>query len=218
MKHLDLCGVELIIYDAPTGISCSGGADSSLLLYFLMKYSNDKIYILSTGNKAKQFKNVTITNNVIQKCIELTGNLNIEHHSTFCDHQTNSSLFDKVDYYRKNKLINVFYTGITANPPKHITDTFIDEVTEVNRNPTIMKDVLHNNNKTYTPWINIDKKKLGQIYKEYNLIDSLFVHTRSCEWVPSYQGYSAEGLNIGLGHCGKCWWCQEREWGFGRLQ
>jgi hypothetical protein len=173
-----------------------------------MKYSNDKIYILSTGNKARQFKNVTTTNNVIQKCIELTGNINIEHHSTFCDHQTLSNIFDKLDYYRKNKLINIFYTGITANPPKSITDTFIEEVTEVDRNPTIMKDVLRNNNKAYTPWINIDKKKLAQIYKEYNLIDSLFVYTRSCEW---------EAQNVKdpkLGHCGICWWCQERAWGF----
>jgi len=207
-KELNLSGVNLKIYEGPIGISCSGGADSSLLLYFLMKYSNDKIYILSTGNKARQFKNVTTTNNVIQKCIELTGNMNIEHHSTFCDHQTLSNIFDKLDYYRKNKLINIFYTGITANPPKSITDTFIEEVTEVDRNPTIMKDVLRNNNKAYTPWINIDKKKLAQIYKEYNLIDSLFVYTRSCEW---------EAQNVKdpkLGHCGICWWCQERAWGF----
>lgn len=207
-KELNLSGVNLKIYEGPIGISCSGGADSSLLLYFLMKYSNEKIYILSTGNKARQFKNVTITNNVIQKCIELTGNMNIEHHSTFCDHQTLSNIFDKLDYYRKNKLINIFYTGITANPPKSITDTFIEEVTEVDRNPTIMKDVLRNNNKAYTPWINIDKKKLAQIYKEYNLIDSLFVYTRSCEW---------EAQNVKdpkLGHCGICWWCQERAWGF----
>ena len=207
-KELNLSGINLKIYEGPIGISCSGGADSSLLLYFLMKYSNDKIYILSTGNKAKQFKNVTITNNVIQKCIELTGNMNIEHHSTFCDYQTLSNIFDKLDYYRKNKLINIFYTGITANPPKFITDTFIEEVSEVDRNPTIMKAVLRNNNKTYTPWINIDKKKLAQIYKEYNLIDSLFVHTRSCEW---------ETQNVQdpkLGHCGICWWCQERAWGF----
>ncbi|RZD43569.1 MAG: hypothetical protein CXT73_00150 [Methanobacteriota archaeon] len=207
-KELNLSGINLKIYEGPIGISCSGGADSSLLLYFLMKYSNDKIYILSTGNKAKQFKNVTIINNVIQKCIELTGNMNIEHHSTFCDYQTLSNIFDKLDYYRKNKLINIFYTGITANPPKFITDTFIEEVSEVDRNPTIMKAVLRNNNKTYTPWINIDKKKLAQIYKEYNLIDSLFVHTRSCEW---------ETQNVKdpkLGHCGICWWCQERAWGF----
>ena len=207
-KELNLSGVNLKIYEGPIGISCSGGADSSLLLYFLMKYSNDKIYILSTGNKARQFKNVTITNNVIQKCIELTGNMNIEHHSTFCDHQTLSNIFDKLDYYIKNKLINIFYTGITANPPKSITDTFIKKVTEVERDPTIMKDVLRNNNKAYTPWINIDKKKLAQIYKEYNLIDSLFVYTRSCEW---------EAQNVKdpkLGHCGICWWCQERAWGF----
>ena len=80
LKELNLSGVKLKIYEGPIGISCSGGVDSSLLLYFLMKYSKNKIYIFSTGNKAKQFKNVIVTNKIIQKCIELTGNMNIEHH------------------------------------------------------------------------------------------------------------------------------------------
>ena len=51
-------------------------------------------------------------------------------------------------------------------------------------------------------------KKTSNLYKEYNLIDSLFVYTRSCEW---------EAQNVKdpkLGHCGICWWCQERAWGF----
>jgi 7-cyano-7-deazaguanine synthase in queuosine biosynthesis len=214
MKYLDLCGVELIIYDGPKGISCSGGADSSLLLYFLMKYSNDKIYILSTGNKAKQFKNVTITNNVIQKCIKLTRNMNIEHHSTYCDKQSLNNLFDKLEYYRKNKLIDIFHTGITANPPRHITDTFFHETGETaDRDPTVERKVLLYDNTIYTPWCNIDKKKLAQIYREYNLIDKLFAHTRSCEW----EDESEKNKDPGLGHCGICWWCQEREWGFDQL-
>ena len=175
-----------------------------------MKYSKNKIYIFSTGNKAKQFKNVIVTNKIIQKCIELTGNMNIEHHSTFCDHQTLSNVFDKTSYYIKNKLVNVIYTGVTANPPKHVTNTFIEKISETDRDPTIKRDVLSNNNAVYTPWYNIDKKKLAQIYKEYNLIDNLFVHTRSCEW-------QYKGEDPGLGHCGICWWCQEREWGFDQL-
>ena len=208
LKELNLSGVKLKIYEGPIGISCSGGADSSLLLYFLMKYSKNKIYIFSTGNKAKQFKNITITNNVIQKCIELTGNINIEHHSTFCNHQTLSNIFDKTSYYIKNKLVNIIYTGLTANPPKYITDTFIEEISEVDRDPTVERKVLLYDNTIYTPWCNIDKKKLAQIYREYNLIDKLFAHTRSCEWEKQ------SNKDPGLGHCGICWWCQERIWGF----
>ena len=53
---------------------------------------------------------------------------------------------------------------------------------------------------------NFDKKELAQIYKEYDLLDTLFPVTRSCE-----------GWQNITGHCGKCWWCEERMWGFGKL-
>ena len=52
------------------------------------------------------------------------------------------------------------------------------------------------------------QKIIEAFSEEYNLIDSLFVYTRSCEW---------EAQNVKdpkLGHCGICWWCQERAWGF----
>ena len=74
------------------------------------------------------------------------------------------------------------------------------------------RNLLHKNNTIYTPWSNIDKKKLAEIYKKYTLIDTLFNHTRSCEWTSHNQGHLIQ--NPGLNHCGVCWWCQEREWGF----
>jgi len=212
-KELNLCNVNLKIYNGPTGITCSGGADSSLLLYFLMKHSVDKIYIFTTGNKEKEFKNITITNNVIQRCIELTGNTNIEHCTVSHDKQTNENVFGKPGQYIEKKLINILYTGVTANPPKYITDAFIGENLTGpigNRDPNMKKNTLRKNNRMYTPWRNIDKKKLAEIYKKYTLIDTLFNHTRSCEWYPDYNSPPNPGLN----HCGACWWCQERAWGF----
>jgi hypothetical protein len=53
---------------------------------------------------------------------------------------------------------------------------------------------------------------LHDIYEKYNLMDTLYPVTRSCEWV-SYTNWPDPGNN----HCGKCWWCQERVWGFGKL-
>ena len=212
-KELNLCDVNLKIYNGPIGITCSGGADSSLLLYFLMKHSVDKIYIFTTGNKEKEFKNITITNNVMQQCIELTENTNIEHCIVSSDKQTIENIFEEPTQYIEKKLINMLYTGVTADPPKYITDTFIGKNLTGsidNRDPNMKKNTLHNNNTVYTPWCNIDKKKLADIYKKYTLIDSLFNYTRSCEWEPSKINIPNPGLN----HCGVCWWCQEREWGF----
>ena len=36
----------------------------------------------------------------------------------------------------------------------------------------------------------------------------LFPVTRSCELKGKLEYY---------GHCGKCWWCEERQWGFDQL-
>jgi 7-cyano-7-deazaguanine synthase in queuosine biosynthesis len=44
------------------------------------------------------------------------------------------------------------------------------------------------------------------IYKILNLETELFPITRSCENDDHIES-----------HCGKCWWCQERIWAFGRL-
>jgi len=60
----------------------------------------------------------------------------------------------------------------------------------------------------FAPFSNVDKKAIAELYEHYNLIDTLFPMTRSCEAETNY--FSK--------HCGKCWWCGEREYGFGRLQ
>ena len=104
-KELNLCNVNLKIYNGPIGITCSGGADSSLLLYFLMKHSIDKIYIFTAGIKEKEFRNITIANTVIQKCIELTKNTNIEHcTATAYDKQTIENIFEEPTQYIEKKI------------------------------------------------------------------------------------------------------------------
>jgi tRNA(Ile)-lysidine synthase TilS/MesJ len=47
---------NLELLEGPIGISCSGGADSSLLLYLLMKHSKEKIHIFTSVSNFKQRK------------------------------------------------------------------------------------------------------------------------------------------------------------------
>ena len=60
--------------------------------------------------------------------------------------------------------------------------------------------------------INIIKDTIGlptaKIYQELDLMETLFPVTRSCEVTDKIEYY---------GHCGKCWWCEERHWGFGNV-
>lgn len=217
VKSVDVAGVNLNIHTGPIGVSCSGGADSSILLYNLMKHCEDKIYIFSTGNNQRSRHNVSVATKVVERCIQLTGNSNVEHHISYCEVQQSSTLFPKLKYYIKNGIVNVIYTGITENPPVEISNNFKLSITETNRNPGIEKKLYHSDNDTfYTPWANVDKRTIAKMYTDNDLLDSLFTYTRSCEYDPTSE-YFENIEDPGTGHCGECWWCEERQWAFGRL-
>jgi 7-cyano-7-deazaguanine synthase in queuosine biosynthesis len=212
-------GVNLDIYEGPIGVSCSGGADSSILLYYLMREVEQKIYICTTGNNQRNRYNVTGASRVVEKLIQLTGNSNIEHHISYCEVQTSEELFPKLATYFKNNTVNIFYTGITSNPPVEVTDKFKLKITEHDRSEK-KKDLLiqiPNVGLAYTPWANVDKRKIAEMYKEANLLEELFPLTRSCEYDPT-SSFFDKVEDPGMGHCGSCWWCEERQWAFGRLE
>ena len=203
MKLIKISNVEIDIHHGPIGISCSGGADSSLLLYVLLQHSTDPIHVFTCTSEFKNYASVVTTTSVIKKCIELTKNNNIFHHVQYVKKQSIENLFYKTQF----DAINILYTGITSNPPLDVQHTFKTRSEENHeRDPTKVRSLYSLVNKIYTPFTNIDKQKVAQMYTELNLTDSLFPVTRSCE-----------SLTLTEGHCGECWWCEERKWGFGRL-
>jgi 7-cyano-7-deazaguanine synthase in queuosine biosynthesis len=208
MKTINICGVNIDIYNKP-GISVSGGADSALLLYILMTNATDTIHIFTTGNNQKFRRNVIVATSLVEKLIQITNNSNVEHHISYEEIQNTKTLYPKLGFYKKTGLVDVIYTGITANPPKHIAATFKFPITENNRDP----EVQHNTKLGifYTPFCNHDKSKIAEIYKKLKITE-VFNYTRSCEY---HNEMSIQ--DPGLGHCGECWWCQERIWAFGRL-
>ena len=161
------------------------------------------IHVFTCASKQKNYSSINSNINVIKKCIELTNNTNVFHHIHYVEQQTAENFF----LYSHFKLIKVLYTAITRNPPKEVTDTFIEESTEDwERNPNQNRDLYHRNNSIYTPFHRIDKKSISEMYAELGLLSSLFPLTRSCE-----------NNQITEGHCGECWWCEERKWAFNKL-
>ena len=198
------------MYPGSIGICVSGGADSALMLYFALKYSTSITHIFSLANQNKWLRNTHAAINVIGKCAELTGNYNFVHHIAYDTVQTKENLFLLPMQYIVDNTISTIYTGVTKNPPFDVIDTFTLENTEHNeRDPTVLRSVKKGD--WYMPWTNIDKQDLCDIYQQHNLLDTLFPITRSCEWI------NQEWPDPGDDHCGKCWWCEERQWGFGRL-
>jgi len=217
-KSIDCAGTNLDIYDEPVGINLSGGADSAILLYHLMKHSKDTIHIFSIGINEKLRVTIPVAKQVIEACIRLTGNTNVDHHISISDNL--DGLWDMPTEFIEEKRVKVVYSGVTSIPPKKVIDTFKLESQElVNRDPNVERDVLRFGNAIYSPWTNIDKKAIASMYKKENLIETLFSITRSCEYEPLATHNIYENIkDPGTGHCGICWWCEERYWAFGRLQ
>jgi hypothetical protein len=209
-KH-NLCGVEFNIYKGPNAISVSGGADSALLLYFLLKYTKDRVHIFTLADGTKNIINAKSAMDVVYKCALLTDNYNFEHHIDYSPNFVDSFVERLPFQYLEKKEFNVLYAGITNLPPTEDRRSFYGDFYEETRNPNITKEVFRYNF-SYIPWANNDKKKIAQIYKEFDLLHTLFPVTRSCEW-----NEKVGGTNPGTNHCGNCWWCHERKWAFGRL-
>ena len=208
MKRINLSNDTFVdIPDGPIGISCSGGVDSSLLLYILMANCTDTIHIFTLSNDRKGRANAVIVPKVIERCIQLTGNLNVIQHSYYAADQIENTLFDVPREYLKNKTISCIFFAITANPPADVV--FAAQGSEQsNRDPLTIKKEIEYDGFLYQPFVNKDKKTIADIYKQLNLMETLFPVTRSCEQIGKLEYYD---------HCGKCWWCEERQWGFGRV-
>lgn len=203
MKTITVSNIEIDIHEGKVGICASGGVDSSLLLYILMSHLSVPLHIFTCTNKKKNFSNLKAITNVIKKCIDLTDNKNIFHHIHYVEEQNENNMY----LFSHFSLVKILYTGITQNPPIEVTDTWNQPTTEnVERNPNIKRDLYHRNDTFYTPFHRINKKVIYEMYKELNLLDSLYPLTRSCE-----------NEDLLEGHCGECWWCEERLWGFGQL-
>jgi 7-cyano-7-deazaguanine synthase in queuosine biosynthesis len=208
MKRINLSNDTVVdIPDGPIGISCSGGVDSSLLLYILMANCTDTIHIFTLSNDRKGRANAVIVPKVIERCIQLTGNLNVIQHSYYAADQIENTLFDVPREYLKNKTISCIFFAITANPPTDVVFT-AQGSEQSNRDPSTIKKEIEHDGFLYQPFVNKDKKTIADIYKQLNLMETLFPVTRSCEQIGKLEYYD---------HCGKCWWCEERQWGFGRV-
>ena len=209
MNEVIIAGVTVPIAQGPLGICMSGGADSSLLLYILLSNTKETIHIFTLASVAKARTSAMVSANVIEKCIQLTGNANVMHYTTYVDFQNNEKLFAMPKEFCNRNIIEYYYSGVTANPPSEISISFIDEAAsqvQEKRNPLVTRDIISAHN--ITPFTNVNKVKIAEMYAELGITDTVFPLTRSCE-LPNSPGY--------FGHCDDCWFCKERKWGFGRL-
>lgn len=209
MKTVALGPYSIDIHNR-AGVVVSGGADSSILLYIMMKYSTTPLTVYTLASKEKFRSAARVSSNVIDKCMELTGQTTVYHKLIYVDRQNNDLLFEQASQDLRNNQIKIIYTGLTKLPPLPVLEGFkntVDNYIMEERNPNKQYNEYTVNNKCYMPFYNLDKRQIFEIYQQFDLVDDLFPITRSCE-----------SLRQSTGHCGECWWCEERQWAFGRLE
>lgn len=207
MRSISVCDVNFDIHDGPVAVSVSGGADSAMLLYMVLSTVSGPVTVYTCSSAQKGYAAPRYAYDVILKCAQLTGRHDIQHVVYFVEQQTLQTLITPIARALHLHKYTVVYTGSTALPPDSESHNFVrNSGLHHIRNPNVVRE--HYNGATrqyYSPFFNVNKRKIHELYRHYNLVDTLYPVTRSCE-----------SLTLTSGHCGDCWWCEERVWAFGR--
>ena len=207
-------------------VKVSGGLDSAIVLYMLCRYitqsnKNISVVVITTNDWKKPYQ-VKWANRVLNWMMKEFPNVKFLPHET---HQLNHGE-DYVDgqsahqnqvykqYHDNGNPIDFTLAGINLKPPKEICETFVDTKTgELHTGPTDDRTSIQpiSGDGWFKPIGNFDKKEVAELYKQFDLLDTLFNETRSCEEP------NKEVTKDFMTHCGECWWCHERKWGFGKL-
>lgn len=232
---IDLFGTETIpVLPPQLIILLSGGLDSAALTYLLcVHYPNIELIPYSI-NDIHSPKDVIAANNVINWLKQQFPNVSI-HDLVKFDFDINDERFWPIarasqaanpgwadfplngivktthmnhvatkmtDMYPQSLLVS----GMTANPPmdemkKHNFCSF----GERRRDVPVSRPLLVG--KMYTPFKNVNKKFIADIYKTHRLMDSLFMLTKSCV-------SDANITDNFTKECNACFWCNEKRWAF----
>lgn len=205
------------------GIWFSGGTDSSILCYLLARHIKEKQlkYKIQPVTVLKRIGDTAHLNvlNFIKKDLDCADIfLDIIVHNTSGKQEYDDSFFNvRLDHVVKGKY-KYIYSGINQSPDAEAyTDGWkmSQEVQNIRGSMItklkILSGVIELDGVDYEfgdvrPFVNLDKKEIANLYKQNNLLDTLFTLTNSCG------GHGPKNT-----HCEKCWNCRERFWAFGKF-
>lgn len=203
-------------------IQVSGGLDSALLLYLTAKTIKERnldleIQPLSIEVPTKA-KTLTTARAVIAKVTELLDFKNMRPGAEFhvpVDEAVNPNkdrFFERtVLQFIKSGEVQFEYNGNTKNPPYEVRRhfSFDEDGREKGRDA---RTTIYNGIESASPHAMVDKQDIISLYKRYDLLEELAPLTLSCD--ENMENIIKYNMSI---PCGKCWWCQERAWGFEAL-
>lgn len=212
--------IDLTPLDGKTNIwvSVSGGTDSSLLLYLIVKYlyetnssakitpwcyvdtsrpGNDKD-VVSIINTITQLFDYKIEDLIVDYFYKPPGGDKAALTKPFWDTQASSGKYD------------LYANALSSAPPLDVmqqNQNFYDAFKKVGPENRLDRGNVLNYSKQHSLWvwqpfINLNKKDLAEIYEQEDLLDNLFPLTKSC-------------VSRDQTPCYKCFWCYEKLWAFG---
>lgn len=213
------------------GIKMSGGTDSSIIAYMLSlykkKYRPDlNLHVITMDHPSKAFQ-VKFAKQVML-WLENEFDFKFASHTTGTGTETGNYSDEQLVLLEKSYKENNLYAhfmGETTNPIDYQENEILvenwrcrSEERDIEMRSKLEGDQyvkeeyeeFIDNGITFRghyPLLYVDKKSVAELYEKFNITNKLFPLTRSCE---------QETTDFSK-HCGKCWWCGEREYGFGRL-
>lgn len=200
---------DIPVYPGPVGVLVSGGADSALLLYLLLSKYKSKVHVFTVAIGTDEQVDVKASVDVVNACVKITGNINVEHHISYePKNPTQQKKLKRLarKYLDDNTICDLFL-GITSQPPAEVVSSWnnqlLDSTAEM-RSPEERDPYWKHGFRI--PFINLNKKNIAELYNHYDLLESLLPYTKSC---------IDPNATDSRYHCGECWWCEERKWAFG---
>lgn len=226
----DKIEIGIPLENKPVAVFISGGPDSALTTYLVVKTIkdlgfNNPVYPITTEFMARPY-NIRHAWNVLQKIEELLD-FKFEQHLIFplpnhvltiTDEDKKVIMSKNIDEYFRRYGIYTLFSGLTANPPD---DAILDT-------PNAQRQAERNSINTILPKLEqrfsqypllfSHKKIAAYFFYKFDLLESLFPLTRSCEGELEETNYFTKTCFDVRSPEHLCWWCQERKWGFNQYR
>lgn len=229
--------VELEIKESHNriGINFSGGTDSAMVMILTCQLITDnklfhKTIVPMTGIELNRPFNAEAAEDILSIIKDMFPKVKFADHNLF-EYIVPKDVHGKPRTYLKAKAhrdneeklftsgeIDVIYAGISQNPPwQDLPETHpLRKKREKNReaNNGYLEKWLYGGlvDKRelwyHRPLYNHNKKKVAELYRIYDIMETIFPLTNSCIG-------QAESTNFFTEPCKKCWWCHEKKWAFG---
>lgn len=223
-----LDGIEIPLQKSwrKIGVSLSGGADSALLAYILMKNTNAEFYLTTQIRmwKTRPWQRY-VAKEVVSWFREKFPN-RIAHLENFVPPEMEEPNTTYItDEYGKSKpgnriilrayneyvahthKLDAWYAGVNLNPSEKFDGALAD------RNIAVIPVQLeHMGIPVIHPFVNVRKDWIIRQYVNYEIGELLEI-TRSCEGEFDNLNYLTYQPYQPVPRCGECFWCKEREWG-----